>query len=291
MSDLTPAMQQYYDIKNEYNDCIIFFRMWDFYEMFWDDAEIAHKVLWINITSRNKNSKNPEKLAWIPYHAKEKYLPLLINAWYKVAIVEQVGDPILKWIVKREVVRVVTPATLNLEWDNYDNINNSNIIISISKNSDKFWLSILNLSSNIWQTWEFNSFEELSFEIYKLNPIEVILEKKLFSFENIKDVLQKKYSLNIYFFELKQNPKQKLLNHFQTKDLSCFWIEDKQEAIFSTVQLACSMEQKATMAVKSNGSRKVWWLMVLWVRSLKVMVQEQWKLQEIGHGSKHARWL
>ena len=69
----TPAMQQYYDIKKEYNDSIIFFRMWDFYEMFWIDAEIAHKVLWINVTSRNKNAVNPEKLAGFPYHAKDKY--------------------------------------------------------------------------------------------------------------------------------------------------------------------------------------------------------------------------
>jgi len=72
--------------------------------MFWDDANIAHKVLWIALTTRNKNAENPIPLAWIPYHAKEKYLPLLVKAGYKIAIVEQVSDPKLKWIVKREVV-------------------------------------------------------------------------------------------------------------------------------------------------------------------------------------------
>lgn len=86
---VTPAMQQYWEIKNLHSDCVIFFRMWDFYEMFWEDAHIAHKVLWINVTSRNKNADTPEALAWFPYHAKDKYLPILIQAWYKVAIVEQ----------------------------------------------------------------------------------------------------------------------------------------------------------------------------------------------------------
>lgn len=92
----TPAMQQYYDLKDQYKDCILFFRMGDFYEMFEDDAHIAHKILGIAITSRNKNSDTPVALAGIPYHAKQKYLPILIESGYKVAIAEQVSDPKLK---------------------------------------------------------------------------------------------------------------------------------------------------------------------------------------------------
>jgi len=83
--------------------------------MFGEDAKIANKILGITLTSRNKNASTPELLAGIPYHAKDKYLPLLINAGHKVAIVEQVSDPKLKGIVQREVVRVVTPATMHLE--------------------------------------------------------------------------------------------------------------------------------------------------------------------------------
>ena len=125
-------MQQFYDIKSEYSDCILFFRMGDFYEMFDEDAHIAHRVLWIAITSRNKNSNTPTPLAGFPFHAKEKYLPLLIWAWYKVAIAEQVSNPELKWIVKREVVRVVTPSTLELEWENYQSSESTqNILLSI----------------------------------------------------------------------------------------------------------------------------------------------------------------
>jgi len=226
--ELTPAMLQYYDLKKQNSDSILFFRMWDFYEMFDDDAIIANKVLWIAVTSRNKNAKNPTPLAWIPFHAKEKYLPLLIEAWYKVAIAEQVSDPNLKWIVKREVVRVITPSTIWLEWENYENWNSN--IIAISNSNNKFWLSLLNIWEWKWKTCEFDNFDNLKSELYKISPKEVVLEKKLFSNDIIKETLEKKYSLNIYFYEIKNDPRKKLLNHFQTINLSWFWIENNQEA-------------------------------------------------------------
>lgn len=229
--NLTPAMKQYKEIKEKYFDAILFFRMWDFYEMFWEDAMIAHNVLWIAITSRNKNAKNPDILAWIPYHAKEKYLPKLIEAWYKVAIAEQVSDPKLKWIVQREVSRVITPATLYLEWEEYSKENISNYMISVVYDDSRYGISILDLSTNKWLSSEFDSFEKLSLQIYKISPKEVILEKKLFSDESIKDLLSKKYSLNIYYFEWEPEYKQNLLNHFWVKNLSWFWLEWKNMAI------------------------------------------------------------
>lgn len=241
--NLTPAMRQYYEIKEKYSDAILFFRMWDFYEMFWEDAEIAHNVLWIAITSRNKNAKNPEKLAWIPYHAKEKYLPQLVEAWYKVAIAEQISDPKLKWIVEREVKRVVTPATLYLEWEEYEKQNIENYIISIVYEENRYGLSILDLSTNKWKASEFDNFEELSSQIYKISPKEVILEKKLFNDESLKELLVKKYSLNIYYFELKPNNKEKLLNHFQVKNLTWFWLEDEIMAIKASSLLLDYIEQ------------------------------------------------
>lgn len=253
MSDqeiLTPAMKQYKDIKEKYNDSILFFRMWDFYEMFWEDAIIAHNVLWIAITSRNKNAKNPDLLAWIPYHAKEKYLPKLIEAGYKVAIAEQVSDPKLKWIVKREVTRVVTPATLYLEWEEYNKENNSNYIISLVFDDLSYWISILDLTTNKWFTSEFDSFEKMSLQIYKISPKEVILEKKLFSDNAIKDLLTKKYSLNIYYFEWESDYKQRLINHFWVKNLSWFWLESKLLAIKSSSLLLQYLElnQKSNLS-------------------------------------------
>ena len=226
--NLTPAMQQYYDLKEQNSDAILFFRMWDFYEMFDDDAIIANKVLWIAVTARNKNSATPTPLAWIPFHAKEKYLPLLIEAWYKVAIAEQVSDPNLKWIVKREIVRVITPSTIWLESDSYENSNST--IISIIWNDNWYWLSVLNIQENDWKTCEFKNIDILIEELYKLNPREVILDKNLFNNNLLKSTLEKKYWLNIYYFNSSIDPYKKLLNHFWVSNLEWFWIQKLKNA-------------------------------------------------------------
>ena len=223
---LTPAMAQFYELKKQNPDSILWFRMGDFYEMFDEDAHIAHRVLGINVTTRNKNAENPQPLAGIPYHAKDKYLPQLVNAGYKVAIAEQVSDPKAKWIVKREVVRVVTPATLNLEWEWYNNDKQANYIVSIVEEEWKYWISILDPSSGDWKTWELQDFSKLSWEIYKISPKEVILEKKLFWNQELKEILEKKYSLNIYYFELKNKPFEKLISHFWVKDLNWFGLQE-----------------------------------------------------------------
>ncbi len=235
---LTPWMIQFYEIKKQYEDCILFFRMGDFYEMFDEDANIAHRVLWIAVTSRNKNAAEPIPLAGIPYHAKEKYLPLLVKAGYKVAIAEQVSDPHLKWIVKREVVRVVTPSTLSLEWENYEgNWVTQNVILAITEDKNRFWISFLDLATNKWITWEFENFHLLKAELYKLSPKEVILDKSLFDNEEIKEVLTKKYSLNIFFYEWMKNSKNFLCKHFWVRSLEWFWIEDKELSIYSSALL------------------------------------------------------
>ena len=228
---LTPAMQQYYDMKAEFPDAILFFRMGDFYEMFDDDAHIAHKVLWINITSRNKNALNPQPLAWIPYHAKDKYLPQLVNAGYKVAIAEQVSDPKAKWIVKREIIRVITPATLNLEGENYTQEKSSNFIVSIVSNDDWYWISLLDPSSWEWKTWEVDVFEKLINILYKVWVTEVILSKNLFWNQELKDILAKKFNLNIFYFEEDKKSYEKLKNHFWVKNLVWFNLENRQLAI------------------------------------------------------------
>ena len=234
---LTPAMQQYYDIKEQYKDAILFFRMWDFYEMFAEDANIAHRVLGIAVTSRNKNAAEPIPLAGIPYHAKEKYLPMLVKAGYKVAIAEQVSDPKLKGIVKREVVRVVTPSTLDLEWEWYADIKASNYIVSVVFEKDIYAVSFLDITTNSWLCSEFTNFEQVSSEIYKISPSEVILSKSLFEDEQIKEVFSKKYSLNIYFFELQWKPHEILCQHFWVKNLEWFWIEKKKMAQKAAAQV------------------------------------------------------
>lgn len=252
--NVTPAMIQYYEMKEQYKDCILFFRMWDFYEMFDEDAHIAHKVLWIAVTTRNKNADTPTPLAWIPYHAKEKYLPLLVTAWYKVAFAEQVSDPKLKWIVKREVVRVVTPATISLEWESYESDESNNYIISIIEDNWFFWISLLDFSTNKWTTWEFNNFENLKSELYKISPKEVIIEKKLLWNKEIKDILEKKYSLNIYYFEPKEKPNKKLINHFWVTSLEWYWIWNKPLSQSSSSMLLEYLESNQKTELKFLNS-------------------------------------
>ena len=113
IEDETPMMQQYMSIKKEYPDSILFYRMGDFYEMFNEDATIASRVLEITLTSRNKNKANPTPMCGVPHHSSNSYIAKLIKSGKKVAICEQTEDAKLaKGLVKRQVVRVVTPGTV-----------------------------------------------------------------------------------------------------------------------------------------------------------------------------------
>jgi len=110
---ITPMMQQYLQIKERYRDAILFFRLGDFYEMFFEDAHTASKILDIALTSRNKSEDGAVPLCGVPYHSAEPYIQKLLDAGHKVAVCEQVEDPATaKGVVKREVVRVITPGTV-----------------------------------------------------------------------------------------------------------------------------------------------------------------------------------
>src|ERR1700712_185526 len=113
---LTPAMRQYVQFKQQHPDYTLFFRMGDFYEMFWDDAKLAHRVLGVTLTSRNKNSDEPVPMAGVPFHAVESYLRKMIAAGHRVAICEQQEEASgAKTIIRREVTRLMTPGTLTDE--------------------------------------------------------------------------------------------------------------------------------------------------------------------------------
>src|SRR5215211_1800554 len=114
LSQLSPAMRQYQQFKAQYPGYVLFFRMGDFYEMFWDDAITAAKALGVALTSRNKGAADEIPMAGVPFHAVESYLRKMIAAGHKVAICEQMEDPALaKGVVKRDVVRLMTPGTLS----------------------------------------------------------------------------------------------------------------------------------------------------------------------------------
>ena len=172
---ITPMMQQYLEIKADHQDAILFYRLGDFYEMFFEDAEIASKTLGITLTSRNaKDDANRVPLCGVPYHAASGYLAKLIKAGFKVAVCEQVEDPKeAKGVVKREVVRVVTPGLVTDE-QLLDDKENRYLAAVCAKG--KLWgLSLLDLSTGEFLVTERDSLEELLDELGRMMPSEVLL--------------------------------------------------------------------------------------------------------------------
>ncbi|MHB8138945.1 MAG: DNA mismatch repair protein MutS [Smithellaceae bacterium] len=152
--NLTPAMKQYAEIKEKYPDCILFYRMGDFYEMFFEDALTAAPILEITLTSRNKSKEDAIPLCGFPYHAASAYITKLVEKGFKVAICEQVEDPKnARGIVKRDVIRVITPG-LVLDEENLKASEN-NYLACISSGSDTFGLAFMDISTGEFQVGEF----------------------------------------------------------------------------------------------------------------------------------------
>ena len=156
MAEFTPMMQQYLQTKEEYKDCILFYRLGDFYEMFFEDAELVSKELELTLTGKNCGMEERAPMCGIPYHAVEGYLNKLVANGHKVAICEQVEDPKLaKGLVKREVIRIVTPGT-NLDMQALDESKN-NYIMCIVYLADRYGVSIADVSTGDYYVTEVDS--------------------------------------------------------------------------------------------------------------------------------------
>jgi DNA mismatch repair protein MutS len=170
-------MKQYSEIKNRYKDSILFFRMGDFYETFYEDAKLISKELDIALTSRNKGGSERIPLAGIPYHALDPYLGRLIRKGYKVAICEQVEDPrVAKGIVKREVVRIVTPGTV-LESDILD-ANSNNYLMSIIRGESDLGIALVDVSTGDFSTTQLEGKDlnsKLKNELMRFRPAEILM--------------------------------------------------------------------------------------------------------------------
>jgi len=174
--NVTPAMRQYLEIKEQHKDCILFFRMGDFYEMFFEDAVTASKILEITLTSRNKGKNDSIPLCGIPYHAAASYIAKLIEKGFKVAICEQIEDPKeAKGIVKRDVVRVITPG-LYVEADNR-NARENMFLAAFVQRDDKFGLAFLDVSTGEFRVTESGDREFFIAEIGGLDFREIIIEE------------------------------------------------------------------------------------------------------------------
>ena len=169
----TPLMRQYSEIKSKYSDCIVLFRMGDFFETFNEDAKIASKILGIVLTKRANGAAADVPLAGFPHHALDNYLPKIVNAGYKVAICEQVEDPKLAAkIVKREVIEVVSPGTLEPNEESLQKSNN--FIVSLSFLQNDVGYAVLDQSTGEFYLGE-SSEDSLSESLRQFAPREVLL--------------------------------------------------------------------------------------------------------------------
>lgn len=172
----TPMIQQYLDIKADYPDAFLFFRLGDFYELFFDEAKKAAQLLEITLTSRNKNSKEQIPMAGVPYHSAQNYIDRLIDLGYKVAICEQVEDPKLtQGMVKREVVQVITPGTV-MQGEAV-NENENNYLAAVTHQAANYQLAYADLTTGELKVSQLHSQEALINELSGLDVREVILEK------------------------------------------------------------------------------------------------------------------
>jgi DNA mismatch repair protein MutS len=170
----TPMMQQYLRIKAEHPDMLLFYRMGDFYELFYDDAERAAALLDITLTKRGQSAGRPIPMAGVPYHAAEGYLAKLVRHGVSVAICEQIGDPAKsKGPVEREVVRVVTPGTLTDEA--LLDERRENLLCAVAESGDRFGLAALELASGRFSVLELDGAEALAAELERLRPAELLL--------------------------------------------------------------------------------------------------------------------
>ncbi len=174
---VSPMIRQYLQIKEKHQDAILFFRLGDFYEMFFEDAEKASKLLDIALTSRNRNEESSVPLCGVPYHAATPYIGKLLEAGYKVAVCEQVEDPkTAKGVVQREVVRVITPGTIT-DGESLDGRDN-NFLVALSKGRNDFGLAFTDVTTGEFRFTQLADYPSLLDEVLRVHAREIILHEE-----------------------------------------------------------------------------------------------------------------
>lgn len=219
----TPMMRQYLSMKAEHHDMLLFYRMGDFYELFYDDAKRASELLGISLTARGKSGGDPIPMAGIPYHAVEGYLAKLVQIGQSVAICEQIGDPATsKGPVERKVVRIVTPGTLTDEALLQER--QDNLLAAVYQGKIGFGYATLDVSSGRFVIAELETKESLEAELQRTNPVEVLYSED-FSALDLLQHFKGKRRRPEWEFDYDTSIKL-LLTQFGTKDLHGFGITD-----------------------------------------------------------------
>ncbi|MBC8412304.1 MAG: DNA mismatch repair protein MutS [Nitrospira sp.] len=248
MSELTPLMRQYNDIKRNYPDSIVFFRLGDFYEMFGPDAVTAARVLQITLTSRDKGKENPMPMCGIPHFTSEGYIAKLVKAGHKVAICEQVSDPKeSKGIVKREVVKVVTPGT-HLP----DNPKENNFILSFFRKDNIYGIAVADITTGEFTVYQ--TIDNLSDEVNRFQPREILYPVSLKQQPVVLELDD--YYLTAHddwYFDYIE-AYRKLLKHFRVTSLEGYGCEGMLVAISAAGALINYLEETQMPANANEGA-------------------------------------
>ncbi len=235
-AEFSPMMQEYLKTKEEYNDCILFYRLGDFYEMFFDDAIRVSKELELTLTGKLCGQEERAPMCGVPFHAADTYISRLIEKGYKVAICEQLEDPKqAKGIVKRGVIRVVTPGTV-MESNLLDEKKN-NYIMSIYKVGTFFGISVCDVSTGDFRTTQItdsNNFPKLLDEISRYNPAEIVVNS--FMYDSLEEINKIKERFEVFISKIKEEafgdevPNLEITNE---NNISIENVEDKKIAVAS----------------------------------------------------------
>lgn len=219
----TPVIQQFLGFKAEHPDMLLFFRMGDFYELFYDDARKAARLLDITLTSRGKSAGDAIPMAGIPFHALDTYLARLVRLGESVVICEQIGDPAAsKGPVERQIARIVTPGTLTDEVLLDDRIDN--LLIGIHEHQQQFGLAFLDISSGRFSLMQINDQQTLENELRRLNPAEILIAEDS-PLKNWLEIFFKSITLRAPWFFDENTARQRINKQYAVKDLSGFGCE------------------------------------------------------------------
>lgn len=228
LAKATPMMKQYLSIKEQYADAILFYRMGDFYEMFFEDAEIASRILEITLTSRNKKDEFPIPMCGIPYRAAKGYIARLIDQGHKVAICDQIEDPAAaKGLVKRDVVRVITPGMI--VDDEYLDAKSDNYVFSAARNNNTVGFSYLDISTGTFRVSQSQDLSAVVDEVLRVSPREAIFPESSKTDPFVTMIIDALSEKSITFLEDRafehQQCRERLIDQFKTLSLEGFGCE------------------------------------------------------------------
>lgn len=251
MPKLTPMMQQYLSLKEKYSDCLLFFRLGDFYEMFFEDAITGSREMELTLTGRDCGLPERAPMCGVPYHSVNTYITKLIDKGYKVAICEQLTDPALaQGLVERDVIRVITPGTVIEE--PMLNERTNNYIASVFSKNGTFGLAYCDVSTGdffVMSIESDNASADLFNELDRICPREIIANPALFSDAALIKLIKNKFYTEQFderYFDL-SSAAERLMRHFEVATLSGYGMRDKGNDVCAAGALMCYLEDTQKM--------------------------------------------